>query len=64
MPLDDPQSWLQGATALKNMMDAFRSAVGLVREIGTTATGEADPAKRAALESALATAEASATNGG
>jgi hypothetical protein len=37
-----------------------RPAVGLVREISTTATGEADPAKRAALESALATAESSA----
>ena len=29
MPIDDPQSWLHGATALKNMMEAFRSAVAL-----------------------------------
>ena len=31
-----------------------------MREISTAGTSEADPAKRAALESALATAEASA----
>ena len=32
MPLDDPNTWLQGATAVKAGFDAFRSAVRLVRE--------------------------------
>jgi hypothetical protein len=51
---------MQSASALKTMMDSFRSAVGLVREIQQASNSDADPGQRAALESALSNAEAAA----
>jgi hypothetical protein len=53
MPIDDPNTWLQGATALKAGFDAFRSAVRLVRET----LGGDDKARTKAVDEALDHAE-------
>ena len=48
MPIDDLNSWAQGASALKVAFDAFRSAVGLARDLrGGT------PAEQRAIDEAL-----------
>lgn len=57
MPLDDPSTWAQGASALKGMIEGFRSAVGLVKEIRDQLGGVADPTQRKALDEALESAE-------
>jgi hypothetical protein len=49
--LDDPGTWLQGATALKAGFDAFRSAIGLLRD--TTDAIGGDTTKTKAVEEAL-----------
>jgi hypothetical protein len=51
MPIDDPNTWLQGATALKAAFDAFRSAVGLVRD--TEKAISRDDAQRKVVDEAL-----------
>lgn len=33
MPIDDPGSWSQGATAFKAIFDGLRSAISLVRDV-------------------------------
>ena len=57
MPVDDPQTWVQGASALKGMIEGFRSAVGLVKEIKEQIGGVANPTQRKALDEALESAE-------
>jgi hypothetical protein len=51
MPIDDPNTWMQGATAVKAAFDAFKSAVGMVREIRKATGGSPEQAK--ALDAAL-----------
>jgi hypothetical protein len=58
LPLDDPNTWLHGATALKAGFDAFRSAVGLVRDT-EKALGRDEASKKVinqALDHAVSTA--------
>jgi hypothetical protein len=40
MPVDDPNTWLQGATALKAAFDAFRAAIAGVKDIHAIAGGQ------------------------
>jgi hypothetical protein len=56
MPIDDPNTWLQGATALKAGFDAFRSAIRLVRET----LGGDDKVRTKAVDEALDHAERAA----
>jgi hypothetical protein len=58
MPLDDPNTWLAGATALKAAFDAFRSAVSGVKEIRALEGGSVEQKKTidAALDHALRSA--------
>jgi hypothetical protein len=39
MPVDDPNTWIAGATALKAAFDAFKSAVAGVREVRSLVGG-------------------------
>jgi hypothetical protein len=58
MLMDDPNTWLEGATALKVAFDAFRSAINLVRDIRKGVSGN-DPQTKAideALDHAVRTA--------
>jgi hypothetical protein len=59
MPIDDPNTWLQGATALKAGFDAFRSALGLLRDTKKT-LGDDDKARTKAVDEALDHAERAA----
>jgi hypothetical protein len=54
MPIDDPASWVAGATALKTAFDSFRSAIGLVKDVQSL--GGATEQQKATIDSALATA--------
>jgi hypothetical protein len=58
LAVDDPNTWLQGATALKTAFDAFRSAVGLVRDVKKTIGGDEAQTKLVtqALDHAVSTA--------
>lgn len=58
MPIDDPNSWAQGAAAVKATFDSLRTAIGLVREARSVGGGNAQQQK--AIDSALATATSSA----
>jgi hypothetical protein len=51
MPIGDPNTWLEGATALKAAFDAFRAAVGLVRDTRKALGG--DSAQTKAVDEAL-----------
>jgi hypothetical protein len=54
MPIDDPASWVAGATALKTAFDSFRSAIGLVKDVQSL--GGATEQQKATIDNALATA--------
>jgi hypothetical protein len=58
MPIDDPNTWLQTASAVKTMIDSFRSAIGLAKEANAIGGGTAEQKK--AVDTALATASSSA----
>jgi hypothetical protein len=58
MPIDDPSSWAQGATALKTMFDSFRSAIGMLKDVRSLGGGTDQEQK--AIDTALATASSSA----
>jgi hypothetical protein len=55
MPIDDPQTWAQGAAALKSMFEGFRAALGMVRDVRDLRGS--DPEKAKAIEAALEAAE-------
>jgi hypothetical protein len=59
MPIDDPNTWLQTASAVKTMIDSFRSAIGLAKEANAVGGGSAEQKK--AVDTALATASSSAS---
>jgi len=56
--IDDPNTWLQGAAAVKAGFDAFRSAIAGLREIRTLVSGSDDQNKVVdeALDHAIRTA--------
>ena len=58
MPVDDPNTWLQGATALKAAFDAFRAAIAGVKDIRAIAGGTEEQKKVVdeALDHAVRTA--------
>jgi hypothetical protein len=58
MPVDDPNTWLTGATALKAAFDAFRAAIGGVKDIRAIAGGTEEQKKVVdnALDHAISTA--------
>jgi hypothetical protein len=58
MPVDDPNTWLQGATAVKAAFDAFRAAIAGVRDIRAIAGGTEEQKKVVdeALDHAVRTA--------
>jgi hypothetical protein len=58
MPIDDPNTWLQGASAVKAMFDSVRTAIGLVKEAESISGGNEQQKK--AIDTALATASSSA----
>jgi hypothetical protein len=63
MPLDDPNTWSQGALAFKSIFDGLRSAISMVREArGSSGDGkEESKLIEAALDKAsIATAVAEA----
>jgi hypothetical protein len=51
MPLDDPSSWAQGATALKTAFDSVRAAIGMVKEARSLGGGTEQ--ERKAIDNAL-----------
>src|SRR5262249_46726291 len=56
MPVDDPNTWLQATSALKAGFDAFRGAIGLIKDArGLSAES---PEQARAITAALDTAEA------
>jgi hypothetical protein len=58
MPFDDPNTWLQGATAVKAAFDAFRAAIAGVKDIRAIAGGTEEQKKVVdeALDHAIRTA--------
>ena len=56
--IDDPNTWLQGATAVKAAFDAFRTAIGLVRDARKAIGGDDAQAQvvTKALDHAVSTA--------
>src|SRR6266571_3828864 len=56
MPLDDPNTWAQGAAALKSAFDALRAVFGLVKDV----RGLASPEQAKAITAAVDKAEAAA----
>ena len=54
MPIDDPGTWAQGATALKTAFDSIRSAIGMVKDVRSLGGGSEQEQK--AIDTALATA--------
>ena len=59
MPIDDPKSWLEGASAIKATFDSVRTAIGLVRD-AEAISGHNEQQKKA-IDNALATASSTAT---
>jgi len=55
MPIDDPNTWLAGATAVKAAFDAIRSAIGGVREIRKL--GDGSEQQKKVVDDALDLAE-------
>jgi hypothetical protein len=51
MPLDDPATWIKGATALKTAFDSVRSAISMVRDV--RALGGGSPQQQKAIDTAL-----------
>jgi hypothetical protein len=58
MPIDDPHTWAQGATAFKSMFEGFRAALGLLKDVRGLGTEKPDQAK--AITAALEKAEEAA----
>jgi hypothetical protein len=58
MPFDDPNTWLQGAGLVKAAFDAFRSAIGGLRDIRSLGGGTEQQQK--AIDAALDHAEQTA----
>jgi hypothetical protein len=58
MPIDDPNTWLAGASAVKAAFDAFRSAISGVREIRKL--GDGSEQQRKVVDDALDLAERTA----
>jgi hypothetical protein len=54
MPIDDPASWAQGASALKTMFDSVRSAIGVLKDVKSVGGGTEEQKKT--IDAALATA--------
>jgi Zn finger protein HypA/HybF involved in hydrogenase expression len=54
MPLDDPATWIKGATALKTAFDSVRSAISMVRDV--RALGGGSPQQQKAIDTALSVA--------
>jgi hypothetical protein len=58
MPIDDPNSWAQGASALKTVFDSFRSAIGVLKDVRSLGGGSEQQQKT--IDAALATASSTA----
>src|SRR5262245_50995140 len=58
MPIDDPATWGVAANAVKTTFDAFRSAIGMIRDVASLGGGTKE--QQQAIEKALVTAESSA----
>jgi hypothetical protein len=56
MPLDDPNTWAQGAGALKSAFDAIRGLLGVVKDV----RGLANPEQAKAITAAADQVEAAA----
>src|SRR6266550_7653138 len=57
MPLDDPGSWMAGATALKTAFDSVRSAISMVRDVRSLGGGTEQ--EKRAIDTALTVASSS-----
>jgi hypothetical protein len=57
MPIDDPNTWAQGAAALKSTFDALRGVFGVVKDVRELAGPEQAKAITAALDQAEAAAK-------
>lgn len=53
MPIDDPNTWMQGAAALKAAFDGIRSAISTIKDIRGLGGGSEQQQK--AIDTALAT---------
>jgi hypothetical protein len=58
MPIDDPETWKQTASAIKATFESFRSGIGMMRDVKLLVGGS--PEQQQAIDKALATAESSA----
>jgi len=58
MPIDDPSSWAQGASAVKTMFDSVRSAIGVLKDVRSLGGGTEQQQKT--IDTALATATSTA----
>jgi hypothetical protein len=54
MPIDDPNTWMQGAAAVKAAFDGIRSAISTIKDIRGLGGGSEQQQK--AIDTALATA--------
>ena len=55
MPIDDPNTWLQGATAAKAAFDGIRSAIKMVTDLRNT-LGSGSEQQHKAIDAALTAA--------
>ena len=51
MPIDDPATWIAGATAVKTAIDSLRAAIGVAKDVRSVAGGTPDQQK--AIDNAL-----------
>jgi hypothetical protein len=58
MPIDDPSSWAQGASAVKTMFDSVRSAIGVLKDVRSLGGGSEQQQKT--IDTALATGTSTA----
>ena len=54
MPIDDPATWIAGATAVKTAIDSLRAAIGIAKDVRSVAGGTPDQQK--AIDDALTVA--------
>jgi hypothetical protein len=51
MPIDDPNTWSQGAAAFKGIFDGLRSAIGMLRDL--RGSGESSAREGELIDAAL-----------
>ncbi|MEY9184981.1 hypothetical protein [Bradyrhizobium sp. USDA 313] len=53
MPIDDPNTWSQGAMAFKSIFEGLRSAISMLREIRGASAGDGKNEESQLIEAAL-----------